>query len=131
MQTFFSYLFTENVSRYVSTILLALVTLTFLSTFYFRRALRVDDRSTAALREDVALAVAKANVSLDQLADIASTHGLGSSDVYGALQYCLREALTGRQVELAQKSDAVSNLLSELISFSKIESLTIPPFSLF
>ena len=59
------------------------------------------------------MAIAKAEVSLDQLADIASTHDLGLNDVYGALQYCLREALTGRQDELAQKSDSISKLLSE------------------
>lgn len=113
MQSFFSNLPLDRLAFSLGMLVLMLSAFSLFRFVYHRPAYANDDRTINALRTDVALAIAKAEVSLDQLADIASTHDLGLNDVYGALQYCLREALTGRQDELAQKSDSISKLLSE------------------
>jgi hypothetical protein len=72
-----------------------------------------DEKGTTALRSDIVLAITNGDVSLEQLLDIASTHGKFVDDVYSALQYCLREALTGRQELLSPKKEAIGKLLDE------------------
>ena len=76
------------------------------------------------LRADISLAVSNGEVTLDQLQDLAATHGAELSDVYEALQFCLREALTKRDTLLSLKLQAISKLLAEFRD--QIFGTTIP-----